>query len=79
VRIANFLDRKSEYDSDRYFNSQPFRAHYLVLERVGPLSLRRNPLDQGTFRRIGVGQCPVEGADAFFKSVSRRFLTTEEE
>jgi hypothetical protein len=72
VRIANFL---LEYATDRRPEPEIFRAHYLVLERASPLSLRRHPLDQGTFRRIGVGECSVKGADAFFKSVPRRFLT----
>jgi hypothetical protein len=48
VRIANFL---LEYVTDRHPESGKFRGHYLVVERAGPLSLRRHPLDQGTFRR----------------------------
>jgi hypothetical protein len=75
VKIANFLleDDPKTHDDDHDLDRP--RAHYIVLERVGHLSLRRHPLDQGTFRRIGAGFRKIEEADAFFKSVPRRFFT----
>jgi hypothetical protein len=50
------------------------KSHYLLLERAGSLPWRSHPLDQGTFRRVGIGAEVREKVDDFFRSVLRRFL-----